>query len=99
VLYTIAAGVPTFNVSAGFATNGYGLHSSGGYSLTAALVCETVMTAMFVLVILGATDKRTERLRSHCDRAVSHAHSLDLDPGHEHVGQPSPEYRRRDFSG
>jgi aquaporin Z len=58
VLYVIASGASGFDVSAGFASNGYGAHSPGGYSLTAALVCEIVMTAFFLLVILGATDKR-----------------------------------------
>ncbi len=58
VLYLIASGKAGFDVSAGFASNGYGEHSPGGYSLTAALVAEVVMTAMFLLVILGATDKR-----------------------------------------
>lgn len=58
VLYLIASGKPGFDVSAGFASNGYGAHSPGGYSLGAALVCELVMTAMFLVVILGATDKR-----------------------------------------
>jgi len=57
VLYVIASGAPGFDVSAGFASNGYGAHSPGGYSLTAALVCEITMTAFFLLVILGATDK------------------------------------------
>lgn len=61
VLYAIATGIPSFSVSAGFATNGYGVHSPGGYSLTAALVCEIVMTAMFLLIILGATDKRAPK--------------------------------------
>jgi aquaporin Z len=61
VLYAIATGATNFNVSAGFATNGYGLHSPGGYSMTAALICEIVMTAMFLLVILGATDKRAPK--------------------------------------
>jgi aquaporin Z len=61
VLYVIAMGAPNFNVTAGFATNGYGLHSPGGYSMAAALVCEIVMTAMFLLVILGATDKRAPK--------------------------------------
>jgi len=61
VLYAIATGATNFNVSAGFATNGFGLHSPGGYSMTAALVCEIVMTAMFLLVILGATDKRAPK--------------------------------------
>jgi len=58
VLYLIASGKAGFDVSAGFAANGYGAHSPGGYSLTAALVCEVVMTGMFVLIILGATDRR-----------------------------------------
>jgi len=58
VLYIIASGKAGFDVSAGFASNGYGAHSPGGYSLLAALVCEVVMTMMFLLTILGATDKR-----------------------------------------
>lgn len=58
VLYLIATGKPGFVVSAGFASNGYGAHSPGGYSLLAALVTEIVMTMMFLLIILGATDKR-----------------------------------------
>lgn len=58
VLYLIASGKPGFDVSAGFASNGYGLHSPGGYSLLAALVAEVVMTMVFLIVILGATDKR-----------------------------------------
>ena len=58
VLYLIASGKPGFDVSAGFASNGYGEHSPGGYGLVAALVTEVVMTAMFLVVILGATDKR-----------------------------------------
>ena len=58
VLYAIASGQAGFDLSAGFASNGYGAHSPGGYSLWAALVCEVVMTMMFLLIILGATDKR-----------------------------------------
>ncbi len=58
VLYVIASGAPGFDVAKGFASNGYGAHSPGGYSLLAALVCEIVMTMFFLLVILGATDKR-----------------------------------------
>jgi aquaporin Z len=58
VLYLIASGKPGFDVTAGFASNGYGEHSPGGYSLLAALVTEVVMTMMFLLIILGATDKR-----------------------------------------
>jgi aquaporin Z len=58
VLYVIASGTAGFDVSKGFASNGYGAHSPGGYSLQAALVCEVVMTMFFLIVILGATDKR-----------------------------------------
>jgi len=58
VLYVIASGQMGFDVSAGFASNGYGEHSPGGYSMMSALVCEVVMTAMFLIIILGATDSR-----------------------------------------
>lgn len=58
VLYAIASGKAGFELSAGFASNGYGAHSPGGYSLFSAMVTEIVMTMFFLLVILGATDKR-----------------------------------------
>jgi aquaporin Z len=58
VLYLIASGKADFNLAGGFASNGYGEHSPGGYSLFAALVTEVVMTMMFLLIILGATDSR-----------------------------------------
>jgi aquaporin Z len=58
VLYLIASGAAGFDVSKGFASNGYGEHSPGGYSLLAALVCEVVMTMFFLIIILGATDSR-----------------------------------------
>ena len=58
VLYLIASGKAGFDVAAGFASNGYAEHSPGGYSMTAALVCEVVLTAFFLIVILGATDAR-----------------------------------------
>jgi aquaporin Z len=58
VLYLIATGKSGFAVSAGFACNGYGAHSPGGYSRTAALITEVVMTMMFLIIIMGATDKR-----------------------------------------
>jgi aquaporin Z len=57
VLLLIAGGKAGFDVSAGFASNGYGAHSPGGYSLLAALVTEVVMTMFFLLIILGATEK------------------------------------------
>jgi aquaporin Z len=58
VLYVIASGAPGFELANGFASNGYGEHSPGKYSLLAALVTEIVMTMFFLLVIMGATDKR-----------------------------------------
>jgi aquaporin Z len=58
VLYLIASGKAGFDVTAGFASNGYGAHSPGGYSLLAAFITEVVMTLMFLIIILGATDKR-----------------------------------------
>jgi len=58
VLYLIASGKAGFDLSSGFASNGYGEHSPGGYSMQAALISEIVMTMMFIVVILGATDKR-----------------------------------------
>ena len=58
VLYLIASGKAGFSVAGGFASNGYGDHSPGGYSLQAALITEIVMTCMFLLIILGSTDKR-----------------------------------------
>jgi aquaporin Z len=58
VLYLIASGRPGFDLAAGFAANGYGAHSPGGYSLGAALITEAVMTFMFLIVILGSTHRR-----------------------------------------
>jgi aquaporin Z len=58
VLYIIASGAPGFDVSKGFASNGYGAHSPGNYSMLAALVTEVVMTLFFLIIILGSTDKR-----------------------------------------
>jgi len=58
VLYLIASGKAGFELSAGFASNGYGEHSPGGYNLTSALVVEIVLTCFFLVVIMGATDKR-----------------------------------------
>jgi len=58
VLFVIASGKTGFDLAGGFAANGYGAHSPGGYSLTACLVAEVVLTFMFLLIILGATDQR-----------------------------------------
>ncbi|TQV85401.1 aquaporin Z [Aliikangiella coralliicola] len=58
VLFVIASGQAGFDASAGFASNGFAEHSPGGYSMTAAFATEIVMTLMFLIIILGATDKR-----------------------------------------
>jgi aquaporin Z len=58
VLLIIASGKAGFDVSTGFASNGYAEHSPGGYSLLACIVSEVIMTMMFLLIIMGATDKR-----------------------------------------
>ena len=58
VLYLIATGKQGFDASAGFASNGFGEHSPGGYSMQSALVCEIVMTFFFVMIIMGATHGR-----------------------------------------
>jgi aquaporin Z len=61
VLYVIASGKPGFSLAGGFASNGYGAHSPGGYSLLACFVAEVVLTAFFLLIILGATDERAPK--------------------------------------
>ena len=61
VLYVIASGAAGFDVAKGFASNGYAEHSPGGYSLVAALVTEIVMTMMFLIIIMGATDERAPK--------------------------------------
>jgi aquaporin Z len=61
VLYLIASGKAGFDLAGGFASNGYGEHSPGGYSLTAGFVTEVVMTFMFLIIILGATDERAPK--------------------------------------
>lgn len=58
VLYFIASGKAGYDISTGLASNGYGEHSPGGYSLAACLVAEVVLTFMFLMIILGATDRR-----------------------------------------
>ena len=58
VLFMIASGAPGFDVANGFASNGYGEHSLGGYSLQSVLIAEVVLTMFFLMIIMGATDKR-----------------------------------------
>ncbi len=64
VLYLIASGQAGFDLAGGFASNGYGEHSPGGYPLLSALVAEIVLTVFFLIVILGSTDKRAPRFRA-----------------------------------
>jgi aquaporin Z len=61
VLYVIASGREGFSTAAGFASNGYGAHSPGGYSLLACLLAEVVLTMFFLLIILGSTDERAPK--------------------------------------
>lgn len=61
ILYVIASGQIGFDINGGFASNGYGDHSPGGYNLTSALVTEVVMTFMFLFIILGSTDERAPK--------------------------------------
>jgi aquaporin Z len=61
VLYIIASGRAGFDLAGGFASNGYGAHSPGGFSLAACLTAELVLTFMFLIIILGATDKRAPK--------------------------------------
>lgn len=71
VLYVIARGAAGFDIEAsGFATNGYGARSPGGYSLGAALLVELVMTFMFVMIVLGVTDTRTPSLKGFAPIAI-----------------------------
>lgn len=60
-LFVIASGKADFSMTGGFASNGYGVHSPGGYSLLSCLLAEIVLTAFFLLVIMGATDKRAPK--------------------------------------
>ncbi|WDE98325.1 aquaporin Z [Lentisphaera profundi] len=61
VLYLIASGKAGFELKTGFASNGFGAHSPGGYNLISVVVCEIVMTMMFLIIILGATDERAPK--------------------------------------
>jgi aquaporin Z len=70
VLLVIASGSGAFDVRAGFAANGYGIHSPGAYTLGAALLTELVLSFMFVMVVLGVTDERSPQLKSFAPLAI-----------------------------
>lgn len=61
ILYLIASGQDGFSLAGGFASNGFGEHSPGGYSMMSVLICEVVMTCFFLIIILGATDERAPK--------------------------------------
>jgi len=92
LLYVIASGKAGFDLSAGLAANGYGEHSSGGYSLGSALLTEVIMTFMFLIVILGATDARAAGVCANCDWTRAHAHSSNQHSGHQHVCEPRAQH-------
>ena len=100
VLYLIASGKADFSLAGGFASNGYGEHSPGQYSLLAGIVSEVVMTFMFLIVILGATHQRAPA--GAAGLAIGLA--LTLDPprqhsGDEYVGQPCAQHRAGHLRG
>ena len=89
ILYLIASGAPGFSTAGGFASNGFGEHSPGGYSLGAGFVCEVVMTFFFLVVILGATDRRAPAgFAAIAIGARPDPDPRDLDPRDQHLGQP-----------
>lgn len=61
ILYLIASGQEGFSLAGGFASNGFGEHSPGGYSMLSVMICEIVMTMFFLIIILGATDERAPK--------------------------------------
>ena len=89
---TLAAG--------GFAANGYGDHSPGLYNLAACLIIEVVLTAVFLAVIMGTTDKRASKgLRRARHRLGAHPDPPHQHPRHQHVGEPRPLHRAGDPAG
>ena len=97
VLYAIASGAPGFSPAGGFAANGYGAHSPGGYALPSAALCELVLTCGFLLVIMGVTDpKRAPAgFGAARDRIGADAHTSHQHPGDQHIGEPGAQHRRR----
>ena len=96
VLYVIASGKDGFSLSGGFASNGYGEHSPGQYSMVAALVAEFVLTFGFLDGDLGRDRQaRTRRIRRHRHRPSANADPSDLNPSRQHLSQPRPQHRPR----
>ncbi len=98
VLYLIASGKPGFDLSGGFAANGYGEHSPGGYSFACRLRCRSCAD-VYVPDNYHGGDARegTKRFRTNSDRIGSHSHSSNRDPRDQCFGQPSPQHRPSPF--
>ena len=91
VLYVIASGKEDFTLAGGFASNGYGEHSPGGYSLLACIVAEVVLTMFFLLIIIGSTDERAPKgFAPDRDWAEAYPDSPHFDSGDQHFGEPRP---------
>ena len=91
VLYLIVSGKADFTSVGGFASNGYGANSPGGFSMMSALITEVVMTAFFLIIILGATSKLAPiRFRAHSHRPRADAHPPDFHSSDQHIGQSGP---------
>ena len=96
ILYLIASGKAGFPLADGLASNGYGEHSPGGYSLASVIVTEIVMTFMFLIIILGATDKRAPiGFRTDSNRTGIDAHSPDQHSGEQYLGEPCTQHGPR----
>ncbi len=93
VLFVIASGKAGFDLADGFASNGYGAHSPGGYSLVACLVTELVLTFMFLIIILGRDrPPRAAGVCPHRHRPGPHPHSFNRHPRHKHVCEPRAKH-------
>ena len=89
VLYLIASGKADFSLAGGFASNGYGEHSPGGYSLFSALMTEVVMTMMFLFIIFGVTHReRASGFARACHWLGSNLDSFNIYPCHQYLCQP-----------
>ena len=94
VLYVIASGKAAFDLSGGFAANGYAAHSPGGYSLLSCFVAEIVLAFFFVVIIMGANGPaRSGRLCAHRDRTGIDPNPSHRNPSYESVSEPRTQHR------
>ena len=94
MLFMIASGNPSFDLAGGLASNGYGEHSPGGYSMASGFLTEVVMTMMFLVIILGSTDKRAPA--GLAPIAIGLGLTLDppdQHPGDQHLGESGAQHR------